>query len=162
MGEFLTIARRFEAKSRHEINLLDLGIALLLEKFSQPFLALTHYTPLAERQLMSPVIPEVQNLLSGVTPIEAEQSEAMELIGLALSHRYRLMTRSNLIGFLVSSGVLVTYGVLGMSVALASSLSHAVMILGGWLSAMAFTMVVCRQNWHWRPRARPRVRGGPR
>jgi hypothetical protein len=162
MGEFLTIARQFEAKSRHEINLFDLGIALLLEKFARPLLAFTNYTPLAKRQLMSPVIPEVQNMLSGVTPLEAEQGEALELIGRGLAHRHLLMTRSNLIGFLVSAGVLVTYGVFGAAVALSTSLSHAVMILGGWLSAMAFTMVVCRRNWHWRPRAKPGVRGGPR
>ena len=163
MSELLTIARRFAASSRHEINLRDLGIALLLEEFASPALALTTYIPLRSREIMGPVSPDLQTILAGAELAEVERNpEALELIGQGLAHRYRLMLLANRIGLLARAGAWLLYVAICMAIVLAPDVEHAAAILGGWLSALAFTMVVCHRNWHWRPRDRAGVRGSPR
>ena len=154
MTEFLTVARHFEAKSRHEINLFDLGIALVLEDFASPLLALTRYSPLRERRLLRPLDAEVQNLLTGVD-VDSANEEALVLIGQGLTHRYQTMLRANRLALLARGVVLVVYTTLSMAIILAPSMLRAAAILGGWLFAIVLAMVTCRWNWHWRPRAAP-------
>ena len=160
MTEFLAFARHFEETSRHPINLFDLGIALLLEDFAGPLLALTRYAPLRERRLLGPLDPEVKNVLAGVD-VDAVDEESLILIGQGLSHRYQTMLRANRLALLARGVVLVVYTTLSMAIILAPSMLRAAAILGGWLFAIALAMVACRCNWHWRPRGAPGLRRDP-
>ena len=159
MNEFLAAARRFEA-SCQEINLLDLGIALLLEDFAAPMLVVTRYVRLRDRQIMGPIDPELESIAAGIIlpDAAAQDPEALELIGRGLEHRYRLMRNVNRVGLLVRSISLLGYLSVCMAIILGPNMQHAAAILGGWLFAVSLAMIVCLCNWHWRPRAG--LRGG--
>ena len=158
MTDFLAAARDFEARSRREINLLDLGIALLLEDFAAPMLVLTRHIPLRARQIISPVASDVENMLATIDPAETTDPEALELLGRGLEHRYRLMVRANRISVLAHGVALAVYFAVCAAIIFAPNVRRAAAILGGWLFATTLAMIVCRCDWHWRPRAG--IRGG--
>jgi hypothetical protein len=185
MDEFHAAAKDFDARMRAEINMFDLGAALLLEYFSWPILRFTHYVPLANRQLISPLTAELRHLVDVapdriVSILQDDRNEirpnftemgsrslasiirvandphlfdAMQSLGRGLDYRRRVVIRVKRMSIAIGSGVSLLNCAVAVAVFRSSSFTAGVLITGGWLSAMLFTMLLCRTNHHWKPRA---------
>lgn len=178
MDQFQTAAKEFEERTRRAISLFDLGVALLLEYFSWPILRFTRYVPLTSRQLIRPLPDELHHLLA-VAPDEVSAFlsdamneiplatiarvahdqplfDAMQSIGRGLYGRRKMMLQANRMSRTISIAVTLLNCMTAVAIFRSADMLGAVTLAGGWFSAMLLTMVICRSNHHWKPRARLR------
>lgn len=152
-AEFLAAARQFEQDA--EINLRDLGIALLLEFFAAPLLIFINYTPLLRRRIFD-WKPQLAMIHAMMPEGGSVVDEALERIGRGIDRRRLIRQRIDRMAITIRLAVVLAYISILLAVILAPSTMMRFAMIGGWLIATVLAMLICVQDQH------RRLRGGLR
>jgi hypothetical protein len=152
MDELLAAVRQFEQDA--EINLRDLGIALLLEFFAAPFLIFTNYIPLLRRRIFDwkPQLAAIQTMMAPGTNVD----EALVGIGRGVDRRRRVRRRIDRLAIIIRVAAVLTHIGILLAIIRSPSTTMRFAMLGGWLIAITLAMLACVRDQHWR------LRGGLR